>query len=129
MKDITVTIKAPEGLDANVLVDQGLMLEEEHSQGMRKKQGKKRYGQQGTADLMEQLERAEQMRTSGRKGCHAPRINLAFTPSNYDFVRVTSCLKGMSLTQYVNYLIEQYRAEHSGLYEKAKDLIREAEKK
>lgn len=86
-------------------------------------------GQQGTAGPDEQKERIDSMRTSGRKGCHAPRINLAFSGPNYDFVKVMSRIKGQNLTQYVNSLIDAYRAEHPEIYEKAQALIAEAEGK
>lgn len=80
-------------------------------------------GQQGTAGPEEQRQRAEEMRTSGRKGCHLPRINLAFTPTNYDFVRIVSRIRGESLTAFTNWIIEQYRTEHPDLYKGALELI------
>lgn len=84
-------------------------------------------GQQGTAGPDEQRERIDTMKTAGRKGCHAPRINLAFSGPNYDFVRVMSRIKGQTLTSFVNWIIDEYRAEHPDLYEKALALIAEAE--
>ena len=86
-------------------------------------------GQQDTAGPDEQKERIDNMKTMGRKGCHAPRINLAFSGINYSFVKVMSRIKGQSLTQYVNGVIDAYRAEHPEIYEKALALIAEAEGK
>ena len=84
-------------------------------------------GQQGTASLEEQRERIDAMRTMGRKGCRAPRINLAFSGPNYDFVNVMSRVRGQSLTQYVNSIIDQYRKEHSEVYEKILRLRQEGD--
>lgn len=84
-------------------------------------------GQQGTATIEEQKERIDAGRTMGRKGCKMPRINMAFTGSNYDFLKTMSRLKGVPLSTYVNNIITQYREEHPGLYEKALELIAEAE--
>ena len=83
-------------------------------------------GQQGTAGPDEQRQRAEEMKTSGRKGCHMPRINLAFTPTNYQYVRIVSKLRGESLTAFVNWVMEQYRLEHPELYRGVLDLIDKA---
>ena len=87
----------------------------------------RQFGQQGTAGPDEQYQRAEEMRTSGRKGCKAPRINMAFTPSNYDFVKVCSRMKGVTLTAYTNWIIEQYRLEHPDLYEGSREWLKKAE--
>lgn len=89
----------------------------------------KKAGQQGTAGPDEQKERIDSMTTMGRKGCHAPRINLAFSGPNYDFVRIMSRIKGVSLTKYVNGVLDAYRQEHPEIYEKALALIAEAEGK
>ena len=86
---------------------------------------KRKNGQQGTAGSDEQLQRAEEMRTSGRKGCKSPRINMAFTPSNYEFVRIISRIRGETLTKYTNWIIEQYRLEHPSVYEDALKLIQQ----
>ena len=85
-------------------------------------------GQQGTAGPEEQRQRAEEMKTSGRKGCHLPRINLAFTPTNHEFVRIVSRIRGESLTAFVNWVLEQYRLEHPDLYKGALELIEKGER-
>ncbi len=87
----------------------------------------RQFGQQGTAGPDEQYQRAEEMRTSGRKGCKSPRINMAFTPSNYEFVRIVSRIRGETLTKYMNWIIEQYRKEHPDVYEDALKLIQRTE--
>ena len=55
----------------------------ESSAVMRKlEQGASNKGQQGEATQQEAAERAAALRTQGRKGCKATRINMAFTPDN-----------------------------------------------
>ncbi len=80
-------------------------------------------GLQTTASQEEQAERAAQLRTQGRKGCKATRINMAFTPENYEFIRIMSRIHGMNLTQFANLVVERYRKEHPDAYEKAKAII------
>lgn len=83
--------------------------------------GKK--GQQGTASLEEQAARAAELKTQGRKGCKATRINMAFTPDNYEFIKIVARIHGQSMTEFANQVIKRYREEHPETYEKAKELI------
>lgn len=82
-----------------------------------------RKGQQGTASPEEAKNRADQMKTQGRKGCKAVRINMAFTPDNYEFIRVMSKLRGETQTAFVNYMIDRFASEHGAVFEDAKKLI------
>lgn len=84
---------------------------------------KHRNGQQDTAPQEEAAERAAQLRTQGRKGCKATRINMAFTPDNHEFVKIMSRITGKSMTEFTNYVIERYRTEHPEIFEQAKDII------
>lgn len=85
--------------------------------------GNSTYQQQGTASLEEQKARASKLKTQGRKGCKAERINMAFTPENYSFINVMSRLKGETLTQFTNSIIEKYRLENEEVYLQAKELV------
>lgn len=80
-------------------------------------------GQQPTVSHAEAQERAEQLRTQGRKGCKAVRINMAFTPSNHEFIKVLSTITGQTMTEFTNSVIEQYRTEHPEVFEQAKAII------
>lgn len=80
-------------------------------------------GQQGTASPQEAEERREALRTQGRKGAKANRINMAFTDSNHQFIKVMSRISGQTMTEFTNYVIEQYRSEHPEIYDKAKAII------
>lgn len=81
----------------------------------------KKNGQQKTADKEEQEKRAAELRTQGRKGCKAPRINMAFTTENYDFLKRESKKNGETITQFANRMIQDakiyYFARKRGLIE------------
>lgn len=86
-------------------------------------QATSRKGQQGTASPQEQQERAAELRTQGRKGCKALRINMAFTPDNHQFIKTMSKIYGKSMTEYANMVIEKYRQEHPEIFEQAKAIM------
>lgn len=77
-------------------------------------------GQQGIATKQEQTQRAAQLKTQGRKGCKATRINMAFTPDNHEFIKIMASITGHSMTEFANLVIERYREEHPDIYEQAK---------
>lgn len=76
-------------------------------------------------DAQAVLEAQEAQATRGKKGAKMPRINMAFTPSNLDFIRVMAAIRGQNMTQYVNSLIEKERQNNSEVYEAAKKLTEE----
>ena len=80
-------------------------------------------GQQGTASPQEQAERAANLKTQGRKGCKAIRINMAFTPENHEFIKVMATISGKTMTEFTNLVIERYRTEHPEISEQAKAII------
>ncbi len=86
-------------------------------------QATSRKGQQGTASPQEVQERREQMKTQGRKGCKAIRINMAFTPSNHEFIKVLARATGHTMTDFTNIIIEAYRKEHPELMEQANTFL------
>lgn len=86
-------------------------------------QATSRKGQQGTASPQEAADRAAQMKTQGRKGCKAIRINMAFTPENHEFIKVMSRVTATTMTEFTNLVIEQYRKEHPENFEAAKAFI------
>lgn len=79
--------------------------------------------QQAAASPKEQAERMARMKTQGRKGCKAVRINLAFTPDNHEFIRTMAKATGKTMTEFANLVISAYRAEHPELMEKANDFL------
>ena len=82
-------------------------------------------GTQEAAPPEERRTRQEEMRTQGRKGCKAARINMAFTPENHAFIKFAARYKGMTLTEFTNHMIEEYRAEHADAYNKARGISEE----
>jgi len=64
----------------------------------------------------------DELRTQGRAGMKLPRINLAFSPTNYEFIKIMAALHGQNLTQYVNDLINAERERSSEAFNKAKEL-------
>lgn len=73
-------------------------------------------------DIQDVLNAQEAQATQGKKGAKMPRINMAFTPSNLDFIRTMAAIRGQSMTQYVNSLIEKER-KNNETYEAAKKLV------
>ena len=55
----------------------------------------------------------EPQRTQGRKGHKLPRINMAFQPINHEYIKRVSRQKGISMTDYVNQLIDNERNHNS----------------
>ena len=86
-------------------------------------QGTSRKGQQGKASPQEAQARANELKTQGRKGCKAIRINMAFTPDNHEFIKVMAKISGKTMTEFTNLVIERYRTEHPELFEQAKAII------
>ena len=62
------------------------------------------------------------LQTQGRKGAKMPRINMAFTPQNLEYLRIMAGLRGQSVTRYVNALVEQDMELNRTAYEAAKRL-------
>lgn len=79
---------------------------------------------QTEASPQEQEERTAKMKTQGRKGCKAVRINMAFTPENHSFIKILARVKGQSMTEFTNEVISKYRQEHPEVYEQALAIIR-----
>ena len=65
----------------------------------------------------------EPVHTQGRKGAKLPRINMAFTPQNLEYLRIMAGLRGQSVTRYVNGLVEQDMELNRVAYDAAKQLI------
>lgn len=80
-------------------------------------------GQQATASKEEAAARASQLRTQGRKGCKATRINMAFTPENHEFIRAGASLYHLTMTEFCNRVIAAYNADHPAIMEKGKAFL------
>ena len=82
-------------------------------------QATSKKGQQGKASPQEQAERAQNLKTQGRKGCKATRINMAFSPQNHEFIKVMAKASGRTMTEMCNDILTAYRNEHPEFMEKA----------
>ena len=60
--------------------------------------------------------------TQGRKGEKLPRINMAFSPQNLEYLRVMVGIRGISITKYANTLIERDREQNGATFGVAKKL-------
>lgn len=86
-------------------------------------QATSRKGQQGKASPQEAMDRREALKTQGRKGAKAIRINMAFSPSNHAFIKIMAKATGHTMTEFTNIVIEAYRKEHPELLEQAQAFI------
>ena len=63
------------------------------------------------------------LHTGGRKGVKLPRINMAFTADNYDFLQTMARVRGQTMTQFVNDIVSNQRELHAETYAKAIDFL------
>ena len=80
--------------------------------------GASRYTEQEALEYMNNLQ------TTGRKGLKLPRINLAFAPDVYQYIRYMSRVKGVSMTEFVDAVLRQHMDDHRDIYEKAIEFMR-----
>ena len=57
--------------------------------------------------------------TSGHKGCKLPRMNMAFDPDLYDYVRTMATVRGETITTFVNHILRNFMNDNMEIYEKA----------
>ena len=62
------------------------------------------------------------LRTQGVAGAKLPRINLAFDPDVYTYIRVMAGVRGQTMTQFVNDVMQQSIADNADVYAQAKAL-------
>lgn len=59
------------------------------------------------------------LKTSGMKGVKLPRINLAFAPDVYDYIKVMSQVRGETLTEFVDHILRKNMEDNTEIYNKA----------
>lgn len=62
-------------------------------------------------------------KTQGRKGQKRQRINMAFDDDNIEYLRLMSRVEGISMTQYVNNLLDQDRVVNADKIKKMEELL------
>lgn len=75
-----------------------------------------------TYTAQEAAEFSNSLKTAGRKGVKLPRVNLAFTPEIYDYVKTMSKASGMTYTEFINKILQNHKEQHSETYQKAVDI-------
>jgi hypothetical protein len=73
-------------------------------------------------------EEAQKILESGRNakglgGVKMPRMNMAFTPQNYDFIATLATARGQNYTEFVNHMVDLYREQYKEQYEQAKAFL------
>lgn len=76
-------------------------------------------------EMQAYIEAQETRRTQGRKGLKMPRMNMSFTPSNMDYLKTMAGINGMTITRFMNYVIEQHAEANAARYQKAKEIMRD----
>lgn len=59
-------------------------------------------------------------KTQGRPGLKSTRINMAFYPEQYDYIKTMATVRGQTLTDFVNHIVKLSMEENAALYEQAK---------
>ena len=76
-------------------------------------------------EAQELYEAQEAFQTQGKEGMKMMRINMAFTPSNTDYIRVMSRIQGVPMTKFVNNVLDHERLRNGLIYQRAKDLLKD----
>ena len=51
-----------------------------------------------------------------------PRVNLAFAPEVYDYVKTMSKISGMTYTEFINKILRAHMEDHSEIYRQAVEI-------
>lgn len=106
---------APEQLQGQyVITDTDCNTEEEYKEEPARKDRK-------TYNELETMQAMLAMKTAGKKGVKLPRINLAFAPDVYEYIKVMAQVRGQNLTEFVNDILRENMQEHQDIYDKAKE--------
>jgi hypothetical protein len=62
--------------------------------------------------------------TQGKKGQKLPRINMAFSPDNLEYLQIISRIEGKSITEYVNKLIRIDSSSRAEEVSQAKSVLK-----
>ena len=61
--------------------------------------------------------------SAGRKGLKLPRINMAFSPENYEYIRRMARARGETLTTCLNWMIKEHRDQNQDTYQKILEFL------
>ena len=60
-------------------------------------------------------------KTKGRKGVKMVRVNMAFTPTVHDYIRIMASVRGETITEFTNQVFLKSMAENAELYKQAQE--------
>lgn len=83
--------------------------------------------EQDTQEVQQDTNTQQKHPTQGKKGKKLPRINMAFSNDNLEYLQLISRIEGVSMTQYVNNLLEADRGAKADIIEKAKTILKGVE--
>lgn len=63
------------------------------------------------------------MRTQGKKGAKLTRINAAFTPDNIEYIKAMGKIRGESMSEFINHVLDKHREENKEFYNQVKNII------
>lgn len=89
---------------------------QETQEAPKKRKERKTYTAQEAAEFSNSL------KTTGRKGVHLPRINLAFSPEIYDYVRTMSRASGLTYTEFIDKILRDHKEAHADTYQNIVDI-------
>lgn len=81
--------------------------------------GRRPYKDRKTYTEEEAMAAMIQLKSSGMKGVKLPRINLAFAPDVYAYIKVMSQVRGETLTEFVDHILRQNMESNQEIYNKA----------
>lgn len=87
---------------------------------MQQRQGSKAHPVVSDAEAKQ---RKAEGKTRGAKGAKMDRINMAFYSDNFEYIRIMSKIRGQTMTQFCNDVIEQHRNENAELFAEARGII------
>ena len=109
--------------DPNTQEVQGTQKEQEVQGAQKEQRVQDTHETQSTHEVQQKQDASKAQSTQGRKGQKLPRINMAFSEVNLEYLQLMSRIKGISMTAYVNSLIESDREKNTKVVEKAKEIL------
>jgi hypothetical protein len=82
------------------------------------------FCKQDTQDAFHAHDTSIAHQTQGTKGQKLPRINMAFSLENLEYLQLISRVEGMSITEYVNTLIRTDSSNRAAEIERAKSILK-----
>ena len=84
--------------------------QEEQEKPKKRYKDRKEYTEEEAAAFLDSFQSA------GRKGVKLPRINVAFQPENYSYIRRMARARGESFTAFLNWLVKEHRDQNQDIY-------------